>query len=103
MITNRRQSYTFFLTLQSKERVLLFYCRLRVMCFWFLVRFALLLEKSSIGKALSTKNQKPITQNHELFLMSLSENLTQEQEAQLGQEAKEYVLCLPMPWERKET
>ena len=33
----------------------------------------------------------------------MSENLTQEQEAQLGQEAKEYVLCLPMPWEREET
>ena len=37
-----------------------------------------------------------------VFLL-MSENSTQEQEAQLGQEAKEYVLCLPMPWERKET
>ena len=44
MITNRRQSYTFFLTLQSKERVLLFYCRLRVMGFWFLVDNAFLIE-----------------------------------------------------------
>ena len=34
-----------------------------VVGFWFLVRFALLLEKSSIRKALLSKNKKTTTKN----------------------------------------